>query len=34
MKRMIRKIAASKKFNNYCNNMLRMYNYGIVNMPA
>ena len=31
---MIKKIAASKKFNNYCNNMLKMYSYGRINMPA
>lgn len=34
MKRMIKKIAESKKFNKYCVNMLRMYNYGRVNLPA
>lgn len=34
MKRMINKIAASKKFNKYCTNMLKMYNYGRVNLPV
>lgn len=34
MKKMIKKIATSKRFNNYCNNMLKMYNYGRVNIPA
>lgn len=27
------KISASKKLNKYCVNMLKMYNYGRVNMP-
>ena len=31
---MIEKIATSRKFNKYCVNMLRMYNYGRINMPA
>lgn len=31
---MIKKIVASKKFNNYCVNVLRMYNYGRVSIPA
>ena len=31
---MINKIADSKKFNKYCVNVLKMYNYGRVNMPA
>ena len=31
---MIEKIAMSRKFNKYCVNMLRMYNYGRINMPA
>ncbi len=34
MRRMMKKIGESKKFNNYCMNMLRMYGYGNVNMPA
>lgn len=34
MKRMIKKIATSRKFNNYCDNMLKMYSYGRINMPA
>ncbi len=34
MKKMIKKIATSKRFNDYCNNMLKMYSYGRVNMPA
>lgn len=31
---MISKIADSKKFNKYCVNVLKMYNYGRVNMPV
>ncbi len=34
MRRMMKKIGESRKFNNYCMNMLRMYGYGKVNMPA
>jgi hypothetical protein len=34
MKRMMKKIEESRKFNKYCMNMLRMYGYGKVNMPA
>lgn len=34
MKRMIKKITTSKVINKYCDNMLRMYNYGRVNIPA
>lgn len=34
MRKMVNKITASKKFVKYCNNMLKMYNYGRVNMPA
>lgn len=34
MKRMMKRIGESKKFNNYCMNMLRMYGYGKVNLPA
>ena len=31
---MINKIADSKKFNRYCVNVLKMYNYGRVNLPV
>ena len=31
---MINEIADSKKFNKYCVNVLKMYNYGRVNMPV
>ena len=31
---MIKKIATSRMFNKYCNNVLQMYNYGRVNIPA
>ena len=34
MKRMMKKISESKRFNKYCVNMLKMYNYGRVNLPA
>ena len=34
MKRMMKKIAESKRFNKYCVNMLKMYNYGRVNLPV
>ncbi len=34
MKRMIDRMIESKKFNKYCVNMLKMYNYGRVNIPA
>jgi hypothetical protein len=34
MKRMINRMIESKKFNKYCVNMLKMYNYGRVNIPA
>lgn len=34
MRRMINKIADSKKFNKYCVNVLKMYNYGRVNLPV
>ncbi len=34
MRRMMKKIGESKKFNNYCMNVLRMYGYGNVNIPA
>jgi len=33
MKRMMSKIANSKKVNSYCANVLRMYNYGKVSLP-
>ena len=31
---MINKIADSKEFNKYCVNVLKMYNYGRVNLPV
>ena len=31
---MINKIADSKMFNKYCVNVLKMYNYGRVNLPV
>ena len=31
---MINKIADSKKCNKYCVNVLKMYNYGRVNLPV
>lgn len=34
MRRMIKKIANSKRFNKYCVNMMKMYNYGRVNLLA
>lgn len=34
MKKIMKKITESKKFNKYCANMLKMYDYGRVNMPA
>ncbi len=34
MRKMMKRIAESKKFNKYCVNMLKMYNYGKVTMPA
>lgn len=34
MKKLVNKLTASKKFNKYCVNMLKMYNYGRVNLPA
>lgn len=33
MKKMMRKIAHNKKFNDYCANVLKMYNYGRLSMP-
>ena len=34
MKKLVNKLTASKKFNKYCVNMLKMYNYGSVSIPA
>lgn len=34
MKRMVKKIVESKKFNHYCVNVLKMYNIGRVSLPA
>lgn len=34
MRRIMKKIAENRKFNNYCVNVLKMYNYGRVNIPA
>lgn len=34
MRRIIKKIANSKRFNKYCVNMMKMYNYGRVNLLA
>ena len=34
MKKLVNKLTASKKFNKYCVNMLKMYNYGRVSIPA
>ena len=34
MRKLIKRIANSKKFQKYCVNMMMMYNYGRVNMPA
>ena len=34
MRKLVNKLTASKKFNKYCINMLKMYNYGRVNMPV
>ena len=31
---MINKITDSKKFNKYCVNVLKMYNFGRVNLPV
>ena len=31
---MINKITDSKKYNKYCVNVLKMYNYGRVNLPV
>ena len=34
MRKLVNKLTASKKFNRYCVNVLKMYNYGRVNMPV
>lgn len=34
MRKIIRKMFDSKKFNNYCVNVMKMYNYGRVNVMA
>ncbi len=34
MRKFVNKLTESKKFNKYCVNVLRMYNYGRVNMPV
>ena len=34
MRKMVKKIVMSDKFNKYCVNVLRMYNYGRVNVPV
>lgn len=34
MKRMINRIVKNEKVNKYCVNVLKMYNYGRVNLPA
>ena len=34
MKGIVNRILDSKKFNRYCVNVLKMYNYGRVNMPV
>ena len=34
MKKIVNRILDSKKFNRYCANVLKMYNYGRVNMPV
>ena len=34
MKKLVNKLTASKKFNKYCVNMLKMYNYGRGSIPA
>lgn len=33
MKKIVNRILDSKKFNKYCVNVMRMYNYGRVNIP-
>jgi hypothetical protein len=34
MRRMVKKIVDSKKFNKYCVNVLKMYNVGRVTLPV
>jgi hypothetical protein len=34
MRRMVKKIVNSKKFNKYCVNVLKMYNVGRVTLPV
>ncbi len=34
MRRIMKKITENRKFNKYCVNVLKMYNYGRVNMPV
>lgn len=34
MKRIVNRILDNKKFNKYCVNVLKMYNYGRVNTPV
>lgn len=34
MKRLIKKMMSSRSFNEYCVNMMNMYNIGRVNTPA
>ncbi len=34
MRKMVKKIVTSDKFNKYCVNVLKMYNYGRVNVPV
>ena len=34
MRKLVDKLTASKKLNKYCVSMLKMYNYGRVNMPV
>lgn len=34
MKKIVNRILDNKKFNKYCVNVLKMYNYGRVSMPV
>jgi len=34
MRKMVKKIVMSDKFNKYCVNVLKMYNYGRINVPV
>lgn len=34
MRKMVKKIVESRKFNKYCVNVMHMYNVGRVNIPA